>query len=210
MAARDFSIDNFMARVDGLGGPVKRNKFSVEVTPPTSMRSSVTADTINFLAKTVSFPAKALATTEYRYGGKYTLSVPYETTYEPVSITMMNTGNHAPRIFWNDWLNHIQNMTTYNMEYYEKYIGTVTISHYLDDEESINPSRASYQVTLHEAYPKGMSAIEVGWENAELQDFEIDMQYSWWTASGESKTKGQLSGNATAVGGEQTELIGSF
>jgi hypothetical protein len=30
-----------------------------------------------------------------------------------------------------------------------------------------------------------MSAIEVGWENAELQDFEIDMQYSWWTATGE-------------------------
>ena len=84
------------------------------------------------------------------------------------------------------------------MEYYEKYIGTVTISHYLDDEESINPSRASYQVTLHEAYPKGMSAIEVGWENAELQDFEIDMQYSWWTASGESKTKGQLGGNLAA------------
>ena len=210
MAARDFSIDNFMARVDGLGGPVKRNKFSVEVTPPTSMRSSVTADTINFLAKTVSFPAKALATTEYRYGGKYTLSVPYETTYEPVAITMMNTGNHAPRIFWNDWLNHIQNMSTYNMEYYEKYIGTVTISHYLDDEESINPSRASYQVTLHEAWPKGISAIEVGWENAELQDFEIDMQYSWWTASGAVKTKGQLRGNAAAVGGEQTELIGSF
>ena len=210
MAARDFSIDNFMARVDGLGGPVKRNKFSVEVTPPTSMRSSVTADTINFLAKTVSFPAKSLATTEYRYGGKYTLSVPYETTYEPVGITMMNTGNHAPRIFWNDWLNHIQNMSTYNMEYYEKYIGTVTISHYLDDEESINPSRASYQVTLHEAWPKGISAIEVGWENAELQDFEIDMQYSWWTASGAVKTKGQLRGNAAAVGGEQTELIGSF
>jgi len=198
MAARDFSINNFMARVDGLGGPVKRNKFSVEVTSPTSMRSSVTADTINFLAKTVSFPAKSLATTDYRYGGRYSLLVPYETTYEPVSITMMNTGNHAPRIFWNDWLNHIQNMSTYNMEYYEKYIGTVTISHYLDDEESIDPSKASYQVTLHEAWPKGISAIEVGWENAELQDFEIDMQYNWWTASGAVKTKGQLGGNLAA------------
>ena len=33
--------------------------------------------------------------------------------------------------------------------------------------------------------PKGMSAIEVGWENTEFQDFDIDIQYSWWTASGE-------------------------
>ena len=185
MAARDFSIDNFMARVDNLGGPVKSNKFSVQVTPPSSMRSGVSADTINFLAMNVSLPGKTLATTEYRYGGQFSLSVPYEITLEPVTIKVMNTGNHTPRIFWNDWFNHIQNMSTYNMQYYEKFVGTVELHQYLDEDESIDPSNASYSVTLFEAYPKGMSAIEVGWENADLQDFEIDMQYSWWEASGE-------------------------
>ena len=187
----NFSIDEFMARVDNLGGPAKSNKFSVEVTKPLSMLSSVSADTINFLAKNVSFPGKTLATTEYRYGGQFSLSVPYEITLEPVTIKVMNTGNHTPRIFWNDWFNHIHNFTTYNMEYYEKFVGTVTISYYRDDEESINPTRAAYQVTLHDAWPKGMSAIEVGWENAEFQDFDIDIQYSWWTASGEAGIRGQ-------------------
>ena len=181
----NFSIDEFMARVDNLGGPAKSNKFSVQVTKPPSMLSSVTADTINFLAKGVSLPGKALATTEYRYGGKFSLVVPYETTFEPVSIGFMNTADQSPRIFWNQWFNHIQNMTTYNMQYYEKFVGTVELHQYLDEAESIDPSNASYSVTLFEAYPKGMSAIEVGWENAELQDFEIHMQYSWWEASGE-------------------------
>ena len=190
MATREFSIDNFMSRVDNLGGPAKRNKFSVEVTPPTSMRTSVTADSINFLAKAVAFPAKTLALTEYRYGGKFSLSVPYETTLEPVAITMMNTNNHAPRIFWNQWFNHIQNMTTYNMEYYENFVGEVALHMYLDDEEEINPKKSSYHVTLHEAFPKGMSAIEVGWENTEFQDFDIDIQYSWWTMSGETDSSG--------------------
>ena len=187
----NFSIDEFMARVDNLGGPAKSNKFSVEVTKPTTMRSSVTADTINFLAKSASLPGKALATTNYRHGGQFDLVVPYETTMEPVTIKIMNTGNHTPRIFWNDWFNHIQDMNNYNMRYYEKFIGVVTLNQYLDEADSIDPSNASYQVTLHEAYPKGMSAIEVGWENADLQDFEIDMQYSWWEASGESITSGQ-------------------
>ena len=103
----------------------------------------------------------------------------------------MNTANQSPRIFWDDWFNHIQDMTNYNMQYYEKFVGTVDLHQYFDDAESIDPSNASYSVTLFEAYPKGMSAIEVGWENAELQDFEIDMQYSWWEASGESSTSGQ-------------------
>ena len=187
----NFSIDEFMARVDNLGGPAKSNKFSVDVTKPPSMLSSVSADTINFLAMNVSLPGKTLATTEYRYGGQFSLSVPYEITLEPVTIKVMNTGNHTPRIFWNDWFNHIQNMNTYNMEYYSKFIGTVVISHYRDDENDINPTRAAYQVTLHEAYPKTMSAIEVGWEAGEFQDFDIDMQYSWWTASGEAGIRGQ-------------------
>ena len=190
MATREFSIDNFMARVDNLGGHAKRNKFSVEVTPPTSMRTSVTADSINFLAKAVAFPAKTLAMTEYRYGGKFSLSVPYETTLEPVTINVMNTNNQAPRIFWNQWFNHIQNFETYNMQYYEKFVGTVSLHMYLDDQETINPSKSSYHVTLHEAFPKGMSAIEVGWENTEFQDFDIDIQYSWWTMSGETDSSG--------------------
>ena len=191
MAARDFSISNFMARVDALGGPAKKHKFSVHVKQPDTLKTSVQADSIDFLAKSVSFPAKALATTDYRYGGKFSLTVPYEVTYEPVSIGFMNTADQSPRIFWNDWFNHIQDMSNYNMAYYTNYVGTVTLNQYLDEAESINPENPSYSVTLFEAYPKGMSAIEVGWENADLQDFEIDMQYSWWEASGESTTSGQ-------------------
>ena len=188
MAARDFSVSNFMARVDALGGPVKKNRFSVEVTPPTSMMSTITADTINFLAKAVSFPAKTLAGTEFRYAGKYSIKVPYETTYENVAITLMNKGNYSPRKFWNNWFNHNQNNTTKNMQYYEKYVGTVVISHYLDDEESVDPTKAAYQVTLHNAWPITMNALEMTWENAELMDFQVDINYTYWTATGENIT----------------------
>ena len=188
MAVRDFSVSNFMARVDALGGPVKKNRFSVEVHPPITMRSSITPDSINFLAKAVSFPAKTLAGTEFRYAGKYNIKVPYETTYEAVAITMMNTGNYAPRKFWNNWFNHIQNNNSKNMEYYENFVGSVTISHYLDDEESLDPSRAAYSVTLHKAWPITMNAIEMSWENAEVMDFQVDINYEWWTATGENIT----------------------
>ena len=197
MATREFSIDNFMSRVDNLGGIAKRNRFSVEVTPPKSMQKKELADSINFLAKAVSFPAKTLAMTEYRYGGKFSLSVPYEITLEPVTINVMNTGNQAPRIFWNQWFNHIQNFTTYNMQYYEKFVGTVSLHMYLDDQEFLDPSKSSYHVTLHEAFPKGMSAIDVGWENTEFQDFDVDIQYSWWTMSGETDSKGNRIGSTT-------------
>ena len=109
------------------------------------------------------------------------MDVPYETTYEPVALTMLNTGNHAPRKFWNSWFEHIQSMDSRNMQYYKKFIGTVKISHYnIDQSEAANPK---YQITLHNAWPKTISAIELGWESTELADFEIEIAYSWWTES---------------------------
>ena len=186
MAARDFSVSNFMARVDALGGPVKKNRFSVEVTPPASLVQSIGVGSVDFLAKAVSFPAKTLAGTDFRYAGKYSIKVPYETTYENVAITLLNTGQYSPRKFWNDWFNHIQNNNSKNMQYYDKFVGTVTISHYLDDEENIDPTKAAYQVTLHNAWPITMNAIEMTWENAELMDFQVDINYTYWTATGES------------------------
>jgi hypothetical protein len=62
----------------------------------------------------------------------------------------------------------------------------VTISHYLDDEENIDPTKAAYSVTLHDAWPLTMNAIEMTWENAELMDFQVDINYTHWTSSGEN------------------------
>ena len=200
MAVRDFSVSNFMARVDALGGPVKKNRFSVEVTPPSSMRSSIHTDTVNFLAKAVSFPSKTLAGTDFRYAGKYTIKVPYETTYEAVAITLLNTGQYSPRIFWNDWFNHIQNNNSKNMQYYEKYVGSVTISHYLDDEENIDPTKAAYSVTLHKAWPITMNAIEMSWENAEVMDFQVDINYEWWTAHWPGEHVAASTGTSVSAG----------
>ena len=177
----DFAITEFMSKVDNLGGIARKNRFSVDITPPLTLNSSVQASTINFLAKTISFPARSFGTTTYRSGGQFGLTVPYETTMEPVGLTMLNTNNHAPRIFWSDWLEYIQGMDSYNMRYYKSFIGTIKISYFSEEKTLAMPSAADYEVTLHEAWPKGISAIEVGWENSDLADFEIDVAYSWWT-----------------------------
>ena len=178
-----FDVTSFMSKVNNLGGIARKDKFSVEITPPISLVSDVEASTISFLAKTVSFPAKSFGSTTYRSGGRFGLEVPYETTTEPVSLTMLNTNDHTPRKFWNNWFEHIQSMDSYNMQYYKKFIGTIKISCYAEDEEHPNPQQASYQITLHEAWPKTISAIELGWENSDLADFDIDIAYSWWTES---------------------------
>jgi hypothetical protein len=193
MATSTFAVNDFMTKVENLGGLARKNRFSVEITPPSSLSSRIQASTISFLAKTVSFPARSFGTTTYRSGGRFGLEVPYETTFEPVSLTMLNTNNHAPRKFWIDWLEHIQSVEAapghnYNMQYYKKFIGQIKISYY--NETHSEAFGEDYNVILHEAWPKTISAIELGWENSELADFEIDIAYSWWTSSGAAGTAG--------------------
>ncbi len=184
----DFAVSDFMAKLDGLGTYAKRNRFTVEIIPPTTMSSSVNASSIEFLVKSVSFPAAAFGTTTYRSGGKFGLEVPYERTEEPVTITFLGTNDWTPRKFWYDWVEHIQSTDSYNMNYYKSFIGTCSISVYNEQAKIAGGGQVgsgidapTHKVTLHECWPKTMSAIELGWESGELVDFSVDLTYSWWT-----------------------------
>ena len=181
MAASIFAVSDFMSKLDNKGSYAKRNRFTVEITKPISLASPVSPSTIDFLVKTVSFPARTLASTTYRRGGKFALEVPYEMTEEPIDITFLGTNDWTARAFWNDWIDHIQSVDSYNMNYYKDFIGTVKISVY--DETAEQAGRPKHQVTLHEAWPKTIGAIELGWESEELVDFDVDISYNWWTAT---------------------------
>ena len=72
-----FDVDNFLAKVDGLGSFIRKNRYTVQIVPPSNMHVPVN---IEFLVKQVSFPARTMGTTNFRYGGKYGLEIPYDVT----------------------------------------------------------------------------------------------------------------------------------
>tara|TARA_B100000029_G_scaffold173182_1_gene169697 strand:+ start:6751 stop:7347 length:597 start_codon:yes stop_codon:yes gene_type:complete len=185
---RDFAVSDFMSKLDGLSSYAKRNRFTVEIIPPTTLNSDVTASSIEFLVKGVSFPAASFGATNYRSGGKFALEVPYERTEEPVTITFLGTNDWTPRKFWYDWIEHIQSTETYNMTYYKNFVGSCSISVYSEQADQAGggqvgsgPKSPTHKVKLHECWPKALGAIELGWESGELVDFTVDLQYSWWT-----------------------------
>ena len=183
MTLSTFSVTDFMSNIDNLGGYAQRHKYSVLIIPPTAFRSFVRASKIEFLAKSVVLPRKGFATTEQRIYG-INKTVPYETKFEPAVITMINTNDWAPRVFWDEWLDHIQNPESKNMTYYGESVGTVFINHYDDSHTNLNSP--NYSVTLKEAWPESISEMTLAWENKEIQDFDITLRYKSWSAGGGS------------------------
>ena len=184
--ALGFSPTEFMAKAEEMGGLSRRWKFSVSITPPRSLFNSVPSGKIDFLAISVSMPEKSMATTEQRIYG-INKTVPYNTTYEPILITMLNPNDWSTRKFWTDWLDHIQNPGSKNITYYKSMIGQIEIAHYDETTTEVNPSKARYTVVLNEAWPARIAAYALGWEAAEFGNFEISIRYKTWHEKGTNR-----------------------
>jgi|TARA_B100001964_G_C14230966_1_gene600019 hypothetical protein len=191
---RGFSPTEFMSSIEEMGGLSKRNKYTISITPPNSLSSSVGSGKIDFLALSVLMPSKQFSTTEQRVYG-INKTVPYETTYEPILLTMLNPQDWSTRIFWDEWLDHVQSPGSKNMRYYKSMIGQVEISHYHEEETTLNPSNAAYTCVLTEAWPERISAYAMGYENNDFGNFEISIRYKQWHEKGTRKQQPGFGGN---------------
>ena len=187
MAVTGFSPTDFMGGIEAMGGLGKRNKYSLSITPPLSMSSSVGPGKIDFLALSVLLPSKQFSTTEQRIYG-INKTVPYLTTYDPVLLTMLNPNDWSTRKFWDEWLDHIHNPSSKNIRYYKSMVGQIEISHYDDETAEINPSNAKYTVVLEEAWPERMGPYALGWENTDLGNFEISLRFKEWHQKGTNRS----------------------
>ena len=178
-----FSTSEFMTKVEAMGGLGKRNKYSISITPPSALGSSVGTGKIDFLALSVLMPSKQFATTEQIVHG-IGKTLPYMQTFEPILLTMLNPNDWSTRIFWNDWLDYIQNPNNRDMRYYKSMIGQIEIAHYHDEETELNPNSATYAVVLEQAWPERMSAYAMGYENSDWGNFEISIRYKRWHQKG--------------------------
>ena len=179
-----FSPAEFMNKVEEMGGLSRRNRYSMSITPPTTF--SVPTGKIDFLAISCLLPSKQFATTENRIYG-FSKNIPYDVTYEPILVTMLNPNDWSTRKFWDEWLDHIQNPGSKNMRYYKSMIGQIEISHYDETTTEMNPSNARYTVVLNEAWPERITPYALGWEAAEFGNFEIAIRYKTWHEKGTTR-----------------------
>ena len=171
-----FSPNEFMSSIEEMGGLSRRNRYSMQITPPKTF--SVPTGKIDFLAISCLLPSKQFATTENRIYG-FSKNIPYDVTYEPILVTFLNPNDWSTRKFWDEWIDYIQNPSSFNMQYYSKCTGTVEISVF-DEENTSLSDTPRYTAVLQEAWPERMSAYALGYENSDHGNFEVSLRYKQW------------------------------
>ena len=135
-------------------GVARPNLFTVEF-PKTPGGLNYNNDEMSLRVQSVTLPGKNITTTpnDNAYGPSYEMAngISYA---EDIQVTYILDQDHRAREFFNSWQDVIVNPSSYDLNYYDDYIGTMSI-YQLDQNEQI----ASH-VMLHEVYPKSVGPIE--------------------------------------------------
>ena len=175
-------IGDVLARAkEGFASP---NNYEVIITgPPRQQANSLDIRKISLSCEAVSMPAQALETSpdDNVYG------VSREVVTRPsyagdITMTFQTTSELEERVFFEEWQQLAFDPTTWNVGYYNDYIGVVDI--YVLNREN----KRRYGIRLHEAYPKEVQGVDLSYSTVgEALKINVTMQYRYWDTLDENR-----------------------
>ena len=154
-----------------VGGGGQQNIFS-----GTERQSDARA--ISLRAQNVTLPGRNLATSQESnvYGPDREI-VEGVTYADDISMSFQSSSGLSERVFFENWQKQAFNEKTWNIGYYNDYIGTVEI-YVLDKQE-----QRRYGIKLWEAFPKTIGANELAYDsNDQIMLVPVSFTFRYWTS----------------------------
>ena len=181
----------------GLGnstdGMSRKNRYEVTLYPPTGARGS-RGNTTNVFSKIMgdllgdgTVRATGLRCENISLPGRNMDSTPDTNIYGPereivtgysfgdINATFQCSSDMREKKYWETWQRLTYNPKTFDIGYYNDYVGTVDI-HTLDEQEN-----RRYGCRLVEAWPKAIGPQQLAYnDNNTYQTVEITIAYRYW------------------------------
>ena len=186
-----------LSEILGLGnstdGMSRKNRYEVTLYPPTGARGS-RGNTTNVFSKIMgdllgdgTVRATGLRCESISMPGRNMDSTPDSNIYGPereivtgysfgdINAVFQCSSDMKEKKYWETWQRLTYNPKTFDIGYYNDYVGTVDI-HTLDEQE-----RRRYGVRLVEAWPKTIGAQSLGYaDNNTYQTIDVTIAYRYW------------------------------
>ena len=161
----------------------RTDRFSVQIFQP---RINLRIRRLRCTA--VNIPMKTMKVSRQSFGGG-TPEAPYVTGVEyenDVTCSFMLDSTYEDKQKFELWQSYMYD-EAYNLQYPEKYYGSVEISQLAVDNQPV------YTVKLHDAFPSVVGGVSFGAE-AGIQSFDVTFNYRTWSSSFENSPSGLLGG----------------
>ena len=104
---------------------------------------------------------------------------------EDVTLTFQSSSDLDERTYFEQWQENMFNPDTWNLGYYNDYVGTVEI--YILDKQD----QRQYGLKLHEAFPKSINATSLSAASSnEIIKVDIAFSFRYWTVLGTNPSQG--------------------
>jgi hypothetical protein len=181
-----FKISEFRANLGKLARP---NLFIAKIN--TDITGSISGDealpdiqsTFSFRCESAELPGRTLATTDDVVGAGPSLKLPYDVTYNDMSLTIICSQDMKERRFFEGWIDRIVGNATSGkgglINYYENYATGILEIEQLDEAGDV---LIRYEMT--QVYPIAVTAMTASWaDDNTYQRFGVTMAYRYYTWS---------------------------
>jgi len=192
-----FDMVSFQAISNMYGGLARSCKFAVRIVPSSNLItpfSGVLRDLI-YLCEAAEYPGRGFNNMDMRYYGP-NFKVPFQSTYEDITLTFICRSESPERRFFDDWMNVINPTTTYDFNYYDNYTAEIQIFQYNEE------NKVTYHFALLDAFPVLVNPQQLTWADDQFLRLGITFTYNKWirprmdedsNAAGENTDKAAIS-----------------
>lgn len=174
------TLNEFISTIKA-GGLARSNRFSVNIPFPSAKGGDPRK--VLILCDSVNMPGITIASSQQRIWGEVR-EMPYEAIFEPVNLSFYVDTNIGAKNLFEEWVQLVRNPESRSFNYYNSYITDIDIMvHPINDNET-----AVHTVTLHEAYPKILQAVNLDYSSKDVMKYSVTMNYKWYTTSNNSQS----------------------
>ena len=156
-------------------GFARSNRYTVMLSLPQMLQHHPSeVEKMLILCDQVQLPGLNVNTAQIRAFGEIR-EMPYEFNYEPIQLSFYVDGDMVVKGIFDDWIKSIQQGRTRNFNYYDNYICPkmqIAVQNVAD--ESV------YGVNIYEAYPKTITAVQMGYDQKDIMKVTVTMMYRYW------------------------------
>lgn len=155
-------------------GGARSNQFMVTLSFPAFVAGGQAAQAASFLCKATEVPAMTVDDIPVAYRGR-PVHFAGERNYSPWNITVLNDGDFFVRRAFERWSNGIANLdNTAGLTNPSDYQATLMVTQ-LDRNDN-----ALKTYTFYDAYPTDIGAMELSYDNPNIQEFQVQFVYNWY------------------------------
>jgi hypothetical protein len=191
-------INDILAGFHDDNGYAQPNRYEVLILPPaklgggnqtnifSGMERQSDTRSISLRAQSVNLPGRNLSTTNDTniYGPEREV-VEGVTYAEEISIDFQASSQLSERVFFENWQRQAFNETTWNIGYYNDYIGEIQI--YVLDKQD----KRRYGLKLWEVFPKTIGPNQLAYgDNDTLMLTNVSFSFRYWTSLDQNQNPG--------------------